>query len=68
MVNLEGYLVKKVMYIDSDGNAHDSIRNAALFKFKDQAESVAIEKAGQVIKVEDGRKQAKQNQGWMRKG
>lgn len=56
------------MYIDSAGNAHDSIRNAALFKFKDQAESVAIENAGQVIKVENGRKQAKQNQGWMRKG
>lgn len=67
MINLEGYLVKKVMYIDSKGNAHESIRNAALFKFESDAYSVAIENRGQIIKVKNGRKPSRLNQGWMRR-
>lgn len=55
------------MYIDSKGNAHESIRNAALFKFESDAYSVAIENRGQIIKVKNGRKPSRLNQGWMRR-
>lgn len=64
---MDGYLIKKVMYIDANGKAHESIKNALPFKFESDAYSAAIENRGQIIKVKQGRKSSRLNQGWMRK-
>lgn len=55
------------MYIDANGNAHESIKDAELFKFKSEAEDISKENGGQIIKVKIGRKTSRLNQGWMRK-
>lgn len=67
VTDLEGYLIKKEMYIDASGKACESIKDAELFKFKSDAENASKESGGRVIKIKKDISVFKKNQGWMRK-